>query len=178
MKIELKKIQVFERMSEETTAFAADLYINGEKVGYAKNDGRGGMTDYGRNYDKNTEKMNRFGKVIQEAEEYCNGLPPGKFPAEFGGGTYPMSLENFIDDLVFKFEEAKRRKKMEKKMETHILFGTDRSYYHQSLGRFTVAQALAIPNGPAKIKSLIEEMRTKMPDGRVLNTNLPADLIS
>ncbi len=33
-------------MSEETNCFVADLYINGKKIGYVKNDGRGGCTDY------------------------------------------------------------------------------------------------------------------------------------
>lgn len=44
MKIELKNFQFFERMSEETNAFVADVYVNGVKVAYAKNDGRGGET--------------------------------------------------------------------------------------------------------------------------------------
>lgn len=44
MKVELKKLAIYPRMSEETTAFAADLWIEGAKVGFAKNDGHGGMT--------------------------------------------------------------------------------------------------------------------------------------
>src|SRR3972149_5431468 len=43
MKVELKKLAIYPRMSEETTAFAADLWIDGVKVGHAKNDGHGGM---------------------------------------------------------------------------------------------------------------------------------------
>jgi hypothetical protein len=44
MKLELRKLAIYPRMSEETTAFAADLWIDDAKVGHAKNDGRGGMT--------------------------------------------------------------------------------------------------------------------------------------
>lgn len=42
--IQLKKLAIFPRMSEETTAFAADVWVDGAKVGYAKNDGHGGST--------------------------------------------------------------------------------------------------------------------------------------
>jgi hypothetical protein len=35
MKIELKKVQIYNKLSEETTAFTADIYVNGVKAGYA-----------------------------------------------------------------------------------------------------------------------------------------------
>ena len=38
---ELRNIQVAEFMSEETTAFNTDIYIDGKKCGYCKNSGRG-----------------------------------------------------------------------------------------------------------------------------------------
>jgi len=44
MKVELRKLAIYPRMSQETTAFAADLWIDGAKVGYAKNEGHGGAT--------------------------------------------------------------------------------------------------------------------------------------
>lgn len=44
MKIELKKLAIYPRLSEETTAFNADVWIDGKKVAVAKNDGHGGMT--------------------------------------------------------------------------------------------------------------------------------------
>ena len=40
MNIELKNIKIAEHLSEETTAFTADIFVNGKKVGYARNDGR------------------------------------------------------------------------------------------------------------------------------------------
>jgi len=43
-KVQLKRLQVHARLSEETTAFAADVWIDGKKAGYAKNDGHGGET--------------------------------------------------------------------------------------------------------------------------------------
>ncbi|PYF74634.1 hypothetical protein [Pedobacter nutrimenti] len=44
MKIELKNIKYFDALSEETTLFNANLYIDGKKAGIVKNDGRGGST--------------------------------------------------------------------------------------------------------------------------------------
>jgi hypothetical protein len=43
-KVQLKRLQVHARLSEETTAFAADVWIDGKRAGYAKNDGHGGET--------------------------------------------------------------------------------------------------------------------------------------
>ena len=82
MKIELKNIKFYERMSEETNAFTADLYVNGKKVGYAKNEGHGGCTDY---YPNSIEDR----AVINEAEQYCLGLPPIKY----GSFEIEMNLE-------------------------------------------------------------------------------------
>ena len=45
MKIELKKLKVAEHLSEETTAYSADVYVNGKCIGYAQNNGQGGETD-------------------------------------------------------------------------------------------------------------------------------------
>jgi hypothetical protein len=44
MKVELKRLQISERLSKETIAFAADVWINGKKAGYAENEGHGGNT--------------------------------------------------------------------------------------------------------------------------------------
>ncbi len=40
----LKKLAIYPRLSEETTAFAADVWVDGEWVGRAENDGHGGET--------------------------------------------------------------------------------------------------------------------------------------
>ena len=46
MKLELKNVKINEAFSEETLMFKADLYVNGKKIAYAENDGRGGCTFY------------------------------------------------------------------------------------------------------------------------------------
>lgn len=44
MNIELKRFTSNARLSRETTAFAADVWVDGLKVGHAENDGHGGAT--------------------------------------------------------------------------------------------------------------------------------------
>lgn len=44
MQVELKKLAIYERMSQETTAFNADVYVDKKKVATAENDGHGGNT--------------------------------------------------------------------------------------------------------------------------------------
>ena len=44
MDIQLKSIKFSEHLSEETNAFTANLYVDGKKIGYCRNDGRGGNT--------------------------------------------------------------------------------------------------------------------------------------
>ena len=42
MRLELRRFKHYPRLSEETVAFNADLYIDGKKSGSVKNDGHGG----------------------------------------------------------------------------------------------------------------------------------------
>lgn len=42
MKIELRNFKHYPKLSEETNAFTADIYIDGKHAGFVKNEGRGG----------------------------------------------------------------------------------------------------------------------------------------
>lgn len=44
MQIELKKLAIYPRLSKETTAFNAVVYVDGANVGVAENSGHGGET--------------------------------------------------------------------------------------------------------------------------------------
>jgi len=89
MKIELKNIKVNKMFSEETTCFIADVFINGKKTAYAKNDGRGG----------NTNIQPYVGMSLDEVYNFCKTLPK-----KFG---YPQTLDYLIDDLLFEKEKEK-----------------------------------------------------------------------
>jgi len=60
MQVELKRIQVSTRLSEETIAFAADVWIDGKKAGTAKNDGHGGATSVHIHDPATAKRLNEF----------------------------------------------------------------------------------------------------------------------
>ena len=96
MKIQLKKISYSARLSEETPAFAADIWIDGVKAGEVRNEGQGGP--------------NRYSCRLLEArlEEHAKTLPP--LPSPYGGPDLPMCADLVIADLldVYLAEKAVR----------------------------------------------------------------------
>ena len=170
MKIELKSIQFSDAMSEETYAFTANLYINGKKVGYCKNTGQGGCTDFYVDSDmrnKSISEMNR--KAINEAEAYCNALPKTKYK----NMEFPQSLESVIDDQLENWLKAKDVKKFENKMKKCVLVGSpDVNRASYSYYNFKVALS-TIPT--KQLQASIERIKSKLENGNViLNTNLTA----
>ena len=162
MKIELKSIKFSEAMSEETNAFTADLYINGKKVGYCKNQGHGGCTDYNSNSPE-------LRPIIKEAEEYCKALPKTKWK----GMEFDQSLESVIDQLLEDWLKAREEKKFEKRMQTCILIGSTEenrsgySYYNfkRPLSSVPVPQ----------LQASVGRIKAKLNAGEaILNTNLTA----
>jgi hypothetical protein len=160
MKIELKKIQFSERMSEETNCFVADLYINGRKVGYCKNDGRGGCTDYRGNTKEDNE-------IIREAEEYFKSLPKVK-PAGYDFLLQP-TLENAIDEQFELYLKVKEEKKMQKLFANAIVVGKPNGCTYRYM-KFKVPLS-SIPM--SKLVFYVAKMvRDHCHDGvKILNTN-------
>ena len=166
MKIELKKIEFSERMSEETNCFVADLYIDGKKVGYVKNDGQGGQTDY-----YGIEK--RQSDIIMKAEAYCKTLPKVKY----GEHEWENSLEHVIDQL---FEDwitakmkAKTEKKMLKQMQTCVLVGSP-DENRSSYSYYNFKRPLSSIPKP-QLQASIGRIKSNLEQGQViLNTNLTA----
>lgn len=169
MNIVLKNLKIYEGLSEETTAFTADVYVNGKKVAYAKNDGHGGCTDY------NAYGTPEAKKLMNEAEQYCINLP--KKSVEFKTGNsveFDQTLESVIDDLVFEAENAKAEKKLLKNMEKGICYGTPNSYSLISWKGFPIKAMLMSSVGkPMLIKRLSE---LKAEGKTILNTNIPKEL--
>ena len=171
MKIELKKISFYEKMSEETNCFRAEVYINGKNVGYAKNDGQGGCTWV---YPDNQAGQ----KLVDEAEAYFKSLPPTKHTIGDSTVFLNPSLDGHIDELLEehlrKKDEIKFKKKMEKDMLTGLLIGTATSYKKYTWGKFTIAAVLMHQNGKETLRNAIKKYSV---DGnRVLNTNIPKEL--
>lgn len=92
MKIELKRFTTNARLSQETTAFAADVWVDGKKVGYAENAGHGGNTNV---------QLDRAVRDVVEA--YGKTLVPAEY-------KFVSGAEWVVDQLV----EAELAKKSDK----------------------------------------------------------------
>jgi len=169
MKIELKNIYTNERFSEETNCFKADIFLNGKKVGYAENDGRGGSTNYNR-YEGSYE-------VIQSMKDYCKTLPPIIYTKEEHGWdcTIDMTLEHYIDDCITEHLKKKAEKGLVKDFNKGLCYGTRHSYNIQQFMRgskgITIEELLKDDKG---ITFLIDKCAKLIMDNKkIMNTNLP-----
>lgn len=83
MKIELRWFSTNARLSQETTAFAADVWVDGKKAGHAENDGHGGATI-----------VHLDPTLRDRVEAHGKALVPAEY-ARFTGGA-----EWLVDQLV------------------------------------------------------------------------------
>jgi hypothetical protein len=179
MEITLKNIYVGERLSRETTAFQATLYINGYKVGVITNDGQGGATMYRPLDDKGVT-------LIKEAEVWCRRLPPLVFTDNMVDGrpvTIPMELEIYLDNLVTDWLNQKDlerfRKKAQKEMLTSIVFGVPDKSFRVMKYRNPIAAMIRFDKGVEQLRLDINRMVVPrlQENEKILNTNIPAGII-
>ena len=103
MNISLKNVRTYEGLSEETVAFAASVYVDGKKVGDAKNNGQGGPNDVdvfsmdGR-WDRDLRK-----KMESEARKHT---------WTYENQTHQYDLDSYIGKLVDDFQEQRYLKRL------------------------------------------------------------------
>lgn len=90
MKIELRKVSYSAKLSEETSNFHAEIWIDGKKEGYAQNNGTGGPT----NVLPNTLRV--------RLDEYGKTLPQVDIGRSTGGEQHMIvqDAEWIVDDLL------------------------------------------------------------------------------
>ena len=98
MKLGLRKVKVYDELSEETICFTAELYAGGKMVAKVKNDGRGGSTDVyfvdGWNSD-----------VAKEIVQLAKNNP---IVYKFDWGEYKSdSVEGLVDYMLDQWLEKK-----------------------------------------------------------------------
>ena len=170
MNIELKSFKHYERLSDETNCFTANIYVNGIKCGTAENRGFGGETDYSSD--------GRMGSIelIKQAEQYCLGLPSETIVIGDRTITIDMNFCSYIDNLVDKMVKAKYKEKdaqiLRKKMQKAILIGTEEKY--REIG-FKMPLKEVWQNYPDYFKQVLhDKLGLYAKDGyRLLNTNIP-----
>ena len=165
MKIELKKIKVYDRMSEETTAFTADVYINGKNVGTAKNDGHGGETDL-QFYHAQGSPLR---KLCDEAEVWARTLPDRIIMLGDGQHSIKVELVDLIDDQVDEFLKNKEVAKREKAGLKQIQWGKPNggSYHITSWKGLTLADLIKRPNGLMSLQTQVNRIKKEFKEGEV-----------
>lgn len=101
MKIELKRISYNARLSQETAAFAADVYVDGKKAGSAENSGHGGNTNVHLHLLSAEERA--------KVEAWCNAQPPHVYPAsgDMKEFSVPYNLEQAVDNFLYDWLEKR-----------------------------------------------------------------------
>lgn len=116
MKVELRSFKHYPRLSEETTAFIAKVYIDGKLAGEASNRGHGEpvlVIWWER------DLRDRF-------HDYLKTLPPVTSEIDGKPFTYQVNEDNFISDLVEKHCLCAELKKLAKGGKTVFRLKTDK----------------------------------------------------
>lgn len=153
MKIELKKLKVFESGSEETYCFTADIWIDGRYQGSARNDGHGGCHIISP--PSLETQMDEWGRTLPE---YSLGIHTEEDPSKPIMAV--QTAESLINDLIEKHLQSKDLKKL---MSKHIVF-TRRG----ERGIFQV-RPIAKPSDVLSRTANIETMREKHNADFILN---------
>jgi hypothetical protein len=127
MKIELKRISYNSRLSQETSAYAADVWVNGVKRGTVQNDGHGGPD------------LIFPHTLAQEIETYAKTLPPTKFHDM----TLPQSAESIFGKLL---DQHLVGKALQRKMKTKILFTAADGKVYEMKGSIPPKDAVRVLN--------------------------------
>lgn len=163
MKIELKRLTTNARLSEETHCFAADLWVDGKKIGEVSNEGHGGCDRFHgdqRAYDA----ANAWCKANLPRWSMRDVLEPAMAQQLEDAGnrpeTHETDLEMHIAELV---NQAVALKAMRRALGRKVLFtkvGKGGVWEISPPNGKTVAEAaqkIATLEGTAKVLNLLPE---------------------
>lgn len=161
MKIELRNIQHYPRLSQETNAYNAVIYIDGKAWANVQNDGHGGcdlVTPLRHTYEG-------FRARLKEVEEYVAANHPPLDLSDYGGGTVPCSLEHVCGRLLDAHLAGKRLRTL---MSGKVFYKrADGKIYTASLrGKKVLTRE--------EVDRIASQVRAKEPDAQILNL-LPFD---
>jgi len=180
MKIELKNIKYNASLSEETSAFTADVYINNIRAAYVQNRGDGGANTIFPFKDDGW-------KILKDAEAYCKTLPTFTIPTSNGvpGPNVEMGLDLFIDralnDYLQKRDQLKFQKQIDKAMVSAIVVGVPNDQYRRLRFKMPLSELLKEPDGNGKriiLYTLQNDLKEYLDKGElILNTNIPVEIL-
>jgi len=163
MKLQLKKVYFSEQMSEETNAFTADVYFNGKKMGYAKNDGHGGCTHIMPHEGMRSQ--------LAEAEAYAKSLPSINTGLTKGSNGEPFIIESDLEVQVDElFQVWLEKKDTTKNSNKGIYFQASDGKKRILSWNMSIAKMKKLPQGQLKLQTSLDKIVRE--GGKVLNTNL------
>lgn len=170
MEIELKRIAYNPRLDEN--AFAANLFINGEKAATVNNKGNG--TQY---YPVDAETA----ELVAQAEEYMNKLPGEKKVVDGEEQTVKQTLADRIDSLFAAHLADIERKKFDKKVELlakrNIVIGEPGRYMRTHAMKAPVDVLVQGPGKAVVTETLAKRVLPTMSDNeQILNRNIPEEI--
>lgn len=176
MKIELKRFEYNEVLSEGSNSFTADLVIDGRKAGIASNNGSGELTTY--------LPLNEEGQqLIEKAEAYTRKLPSEVLNEMGIKPGAEMSLEKFIDRLVYRQitekDAEKIRNKVSRAMANGVVFGVEDKSFRLLSIKVPIGMLLVHPNGHSILQNILaKRVIPYMEDyEKILNTNIPESIL-
>ena len=165
MKVTLKNVYFSERLSEETNAFTADVYVDGKKVGYAKNDGHGGCTF--------VQPYSETKKVFNECEDYLKTQPQLNIGSDENPFMIDCNMESMVDYLFEKWLKEKEEKKIQNHCKKGVVFNTPNGYSIISWKNSTIEGMLKNPVMTQRLQKVVTDLKNE--GKQIVNKNLPEE---
>ena len=109
--------------------------------------------------------------ITQNANEWLASQPKKK--SDMYDFEYIRTIESEVDDLFADWLKVKEDKKLEKKMDKGILYGTKYNYQMIYWTNTTLIAQLNNTIGKARVTKIVHELTEK--GETILNTNIPTE---
>lgn len=138
MDVTLKNLRHNPRLSHETNAFTADIWIDGKKAGYAENAGHGGSTLIQPRECR--DRLNAYAATLPRVQ---TDLPDHEDPSRTW--SYQPDAENLVDDLVTKTLQENHVKRILSKRVIYTVKGKKGLYQTKVVKADVLKTWLAMP---------------------------------
>ncbi|WP_126248136.1 hypothetical protein [Chitinophaga rhizosphaerae] len=171
MEVSLRNVEVYDKLSEETIAYFAEVFVDEIRVARATNDGKGGMTSVVA-YDAN-------GRTVLKAVQAWLASPEG-----VAAGGAATAIEDYIDDLLIphlkEIDKLNFIRDAKSHLENSLVYGRPYEDLRYVSWNQPLQQLLAMKGGSEAVERVIRErIIPKLTDGYVIfSNNLPESITS
>lgn len=162
----LRNFKYIDSLSEETNCFTASLYVNGQKIGFCKNSGRGGSTDI-----TILPTCRELGKTITE---FLVGHPKVKC-LEFDFDI-TLDFEYIVDILVEETLKAQDKARIMRMTVKNLVFkDKEGNYYKINWKGHNIIELVSHESYRQTIRTVI--LRESNKGSTLVNENIPKELL-